>query len=182
MARLRAADAAAMFRACADPTRLRLLALLHDQSEICVGDLVAVLGLPQTTVSRHLAYLRRAGLALVRRDGVWKHYSLAPSAHPFHGAVIECLDRGRPMLVLPLTHEQPLQARFVESSGAGAAIDPELATVDRCRELLDRILPVDSRHRERARAIGETFAAADGSLATSELIGQLAATGEPLRP
>jgi len=102
--------------------------------------------------------------------------------HGGANSVIECLDRGRPMLVLPLTHEQPLQARFVESSGAGAAIDPELATVDRCRELLDRILPVDSRHRERAREIGETFAAADGSLATSTLIGQLAATGEPLRP
>lgn len=95
MARLHAADAAAMFRACADPTRLRLLALLHDEGEICVGDLVAVLGQPQTTVSRHLAYLRRAGLARVRRDGVWKHYSLAPAAHPFHGAVIECLERVR---------------------------------------------------------------------------------------
>ena len=61
------------FRALADPTRLRLLALLR-QEEICVGDLVAALDLPQGTVSRHLATLRRVGLVESRRDGCWVYY------------------------------------------------------------------------------------------------------------
>jgi ArsR family transcriptional regulator len=80
-----------MFRAFSDRTRLRVLHLLKDHQEICVGDLVAVLRAPQTTVSRHLAYLRRAGLVRVRKSGLWKHYSLAPAATGFHGKLLDCL-------------------------------------------------------------------------------------------
>jgi ArsR family transcriptional regulator len=80
-----------MFRAFSDRTRLRILHLLKDQSEICVGDLVSVLEAPQATVSRHLAYLRRAGLVRVRRSGVWKHYSLQPAANGFHRKLLGCL-------------------------------------------------------------------------------------------
>lgn len=61
------------FRALADPTRLRLLALLRDE-ESCVGDLVEVLDLPQGTVSRHLGTLREAGLVEARRSGAWAFY------------------------------------------------------------------------------------------------------------
>lgn len=81
----------AMFRAFSDRTRLRILHLLKDRGEICVGDLVAVLRAPQTTVSRHLAYLRRAGLVQVRQDGLWKHYSLAPTRTRFHRRLLACL-------------------------------------------------------------------------------------------
>jgi ArsR family transcriptional regulator len=63
-------------RALADPVRLRLLHLLAGR-EVCVGDLVAALRLPQPSVSRHLAALRQAGLVAVRRDGLWCHYTLA---------------------------------------------------------------------------------------------------------
>jgi ArsR family transcriptional regulator len=80
-----------MFRAFSDRTRLRILHLLKDRGEICVGDLVAVLRAPQTTVSRHLAYLRRSGLVQVRKDGLWKHYSLAPARTPFHRRLLACL-------------------------------------------------------------------------------------------
>ncbi len=67
---------ARLFKALSDETRLRILALLKD-GELCVCDLMAILGLPQSTVSRHLAYLRNAGLVDDRRQGVWMFYSLA---------------------------------------------------------------------------------------------------------
>ena len=70
-----------VFRALADKTRLRILALLGN-NEVCVCHLHDSLGLPQPTVSRHLAYLRRAGLVDVRRDGVWMHYRVARSLDP----------------------------------------------------------------------------------------------------
>ena len=71
----------AVFKALADKTRLRILALLGN-NEVCVCHLHDSLALPQPTVSRHLAYLRRAGLVDVRRDGVWMHYQVARSLDP----------------------------------------------------------------------------------------------------
>ena len=70
-----------VFKALADKTRLRILALLGN-NEVCVCHLHDSLALPQPTVSRHLAYLRRAGLVDVRRDGVWMHYQVARSLDP----------------------------------------------------------------------------------------------------
>jgi ArsR family transcriptional regulator, arsenate/arsenite/antimonite-responsive transcriptional repressor len=64
-----------LFRALADPTRLRLLNLIADR-EICVCYLVEILRLSQPKISRHLAYLRRAGIVTSRRDGKWMHYRL----------------------------------------------------------------------------------------------------------
>ena len=69
------------FKALADKTRLRILALLAND-EVCVCHIHDSLGLPQPTVSRHLAYLRRSGLVAVRRDGVWMHYRVSPSLDP----------------------------------------------------------------------------------------------------
>ena len=65
-----------LFRALADPTRLRLLNLIADR-EICVCYLVEILRMSQPKVSRHLAYLRRAGMVASRREGKWMHYRLA---------------------------------------------------------------------------------------------------------
>jgi len=79
-----------MFRAFADRTRLRLLNLLRG-GEVCVGDIVAVLDVPQPTVSRHLASLRRSGLVAVERRGLWRIYSLAPPASDFHARLLDCL-------------------------------------------------------------------------------------------
>jgi ArsR family transcriptional regulator len=62
------------FRALADPTRLRILNLLLNEP-VCVCDLAATLGLPQPLVSRHLAYLRSAGLVQDRRCGTRVNYS-----------------------------------------------------------------------------------------------------------
>ena len=78
------------FRAFADPTRLRILHLLRD-GELCVCDIVRTIGAPQPKISRHLAYLRRAGLVLARKEGLWSHYSLAPVRDEFHGKLLDCL-------------------------------------------------------------------------------------------
>ena len=71
---------AQLFKALSDETRLRILSLLTE-GERCVCELMAVLDLPQSTVSRHLAYLRNCGLVEDRRQGVWMYYRLTvPSA------------------------------------------------------------------------------------------------------
>jgi ArsR family transcriptional regulator len=79
-----------MFRAFSDRTRLRILHLLVN-GELCVGELVSILELPQPRVSRHLAYLRKAGLVDVRKSGVWKYYSLAAADSPFHEKIVSCM-------------------------------------------------------------------------------------------
>ena len=63
-------------KALADPTRLRILGLVAG-GEVCVCHLHEALGIPQPTASRHLAYLRRAGLVDGRRQGLWVYYRLA---------------------------------------------------------------------------------------------------------
>jgi ArsR family transcriptional regulator len=79
-----------LFRAFSDPIRLRILHLLRER-EICVGDLVKVLRVPQATASRHLTYLRRARLVHTRKSGLWVYYSLAPAAGRLHTSLLECL-------------------------------------------------------------------------------------------
>jgi len=68
---------AQIFKALSDPVRLRIVLLLQAEGELCVCDLMAVLGLPQSTVSRHLAYLRRSCWVDSRREGVWIYYQLS---------------------------------------------------------------------------------------------------------
>ena len=65
-----------LFRALADRTRLRLLNLMGED-EVCVCFLVEALKLTQPKISRHLAYLRRAGLVGARREGKWMHYRIS---------------------------------------------------------------------------------------------------------
>jgi ArsR family transcriptional regulator, arsenate/arsenite/antimonite-responsive transcriptional repressor len=79
-----------MFRAFSDRTRLRVLELLR-QGELCVGDLVQILRVPQPTASRHLSYLRRAGLVVARKHGLWMFYALAPARNAFHRKLLDCL-------------------------------------------------------------------------------------------
>lgn len=66
-----------IFKALADETRLRILSLLLAFGELCVCDIMAALQLPQSTVSRHLAYLKNAGWVYDRREGIWMYYSLS---------------------------------------------------------------------------------------------------------
>ena len=86
-----------LFRALADPTRLRLLNLIADR-EICVCYLVEILRMSQPKVSRHLAYLRRAGVAASRREGKWMHYRLMTPDDEAAAAILrEVLGRLRQM-------------------------------------------------------------------------------------
>lgn len=79
-----------MFRAFSDPTRLRILHMLGG-GELCVCHIVDVLGVPQPTASRHLAYLRRAGLVAARKEGLWSYYRLARARTALHRKLLDCL-------------------------------------------------------------------------------------------
>jgi ArsR family transcriptional regulator len=68
------------FQALGDRTRLRLLNLMGEQ-EICVCYFVEILGGPQPKISRHLAYLRSAGIVQARREGKWMHYRIVMPPH-----------------------------------------------------------------------------------------------------
>ena len=78
----------ALFQALGDRTRLRLLNLMHG-GEVCVCFFVDVLGEAQPKISRHLAYLRNAGLVTARRDAKWMHYSITLPASEAPRAVLE---------------------------------------------------------------------------------------------
>jgi len=83
---------AQLFKALSDETRLRILSLLT-AGELCVCDLMAVLDLPQSTVSRHLAYLRNSGLVEDRRQGVWMYYRLTTPSSELGEVVASLPDR-----------------------------------------------------------------------------------------
>jgi len=113
-----------VFKALADSTRLRILALLGN-NEVCVCHLHDSLGLPQPTVSRHLAYLRRTGLVTVRRDGVWMHYRVSTSLAPIAQRVVDVAVES--LLEVPTTSQDRKQFQrafgqlYVLDSPAGGA-------------------------------------------------------------
>ena len=83
-------DVPDLFRAFADPTRLRILNVLQER-ELCVCHLCEVLELPQPTASRHLAYLRRVGLVTVRQQGKWKYYAPAEQPQGLEHTLLRCV-------------------------------------------------------------------------------------------
>ncbi len=84
----------AALKAAADPTRTRILKLL-ERGELCVCQVQAVLALAPSTISKHLAILKAAGLVADRRDGRWIHYGLTPDGPNPHAADVLALLRGR---------------------------------------------------------------------------------------
>src|SRR5215475_12596891 len=79
-----------VFKALADPTRIRILGLLT-AGEVCVCNIHESLRLPQPLVSRHLAYLRRAGLVETRKEGLWVHYRMAPRHGDLSGTLLDAV-------------------------------------------------------------------------------------------
>lgn len=77
-----------LFAALADRTRLRLLNLMRGR-EVCVCYFVEILGESQPKISRHLAYLRRAGIVRARREGKWMHYRIEHHANTEAEAILE---------------------------------------------------------------------------------------------
>ena len=83
---------AKLLKALADPVRLRLVNLLLEGREVCVCHLHEALGLPQPTVSRHLAYLRKQGLVSGRKEGLWVYYRLSKAKSNLHRGLVVCLN------------------------------------------------------------------------------------------
>lgn len=79
-----------LFRGFADPTRIRILNVLA-AGELCVCDVVEILDVPQPTVSRHLAYLRRCGLVEATRARRFAHYRLRRPANPVQRNLVACV-------------------------------------------------------------------------------------------
>lgn len=98
------------FKAFADPVRLRLLNLLAG-GEVCVCHLHEALELPQSTVSRHLAYLRRRGLVVGRKEGLWVHYRLAKPGGKLHRKLNDCVEACFGEVDLLQRDRQRLEAR-----------------------------------------------------------------------
>ncbi len=86
-------DLASVFKALGDETRLEILALLVGHGELCVCDLQQVLGIIQSKTSRHLQYLKHAGLLADRRAGLWVHYRITPDLDPERKAIVAVLRR-----------------------------------------------------------------------------------------
>lgn len=88
MVRSKSFDFPRFFQALGDSTRLRLLNLMRDQ-EVCVCYFVEIIGAPQPKISRHLAYLRSAGIVAARREGKWMHYRLVMPPHPGAARILQ---------------------------------------------------------------------------------------------
>lgn len=99
---------ARMFKALSDETRLRILCLLLE-GELCVCDLMAVLQLPQSTVSRHLAYLKNSGWVDDRRCGVWMYYSIAENGSEMRKGILDTLHTALPFLEVAVSDRQRLR-------------------------------------------------------------------------
>jgi ArsR family transcriptional regulator len=116
-----------LFKALADATRLRILGLLLT-GEVCVCDIHESLKIPQPKASRHLAYLRRAGLVDTRREGLWIHYRLGQLANPVLAAIGDAVAHG-------LTHMDAVQrdaARLQKNTGCCLPAPGDLAPVPCC--------------------------------------------------
>jgi ArsR family transcriptional regulator len=117
-----------VFKALADKTRLRILALLGN-NEVCVCHVHDSLKLPQPTVSRHLAYLRKSGLVEARRDGVWMHYQVSRSLSPVAREIVLAAIDALQQLPAATKDRQQFQRTFgqlyvLESADGGACCAP----------------------------------------------------------
>ena len=117
-----------LFEALSDRTRLRILNLLA-LGDICVCYFTELLDAPQPTVSRHLAYLRRAGLVDARREGKWMHYSLARPTDPSAARVLDAV-------LTELKHDREMQRDIKALQSACCAVRLPAALADAPRPSL----------------------------------------------
>ena len=118
---------AAILRALADPTRLRIVGLLLG-GEVCVCDIHESLHIPQPRASRHLGYLRRAGLVNARKQGLWVHYRLADLPDPVIATLVAAVSHC-------LTHLEATgqdQKRLARKTGCCAASVTPASTLPCC--------------------------------------------------
>lgn len=112
-------ELARLFAALADPTRLRLLNMMAGR-EVCVCYFVAVLRQAQPKISRHLAYLRSAGIVSARREGKWMHYRIRWPEDGEAGAILKAA-------LAALAENKEMQADLARLERA--CCDPEKAIV-----------------------------------------------------
>ena len=79
------------FQSMGEEIRVRILALLLAEKELCVCDIMAALQLPQSTASRHLSHLKNSGWIADRKEAVWVHYSLAKQLPPLQQSLLPIL-------------------------------------------------------------------------------------------
>jgi ArsR family transcriptional regulator len=124
---------ALLFAALADRTRLRLLNLIAGR-EVCVCYLVEVLRLGQPKISRHLAYLRSAGVVAARREGKWMHYRMQGPEDAATASILDAVfasfksDREMQSDLSRLARACCEPQRFVALQGAPMPISPVAAT------------------------------------------------------
>lgn len=121
-----------LFCAFSDPARMRILNALAP-GELCVCDLVSLLELPQSTVSRHLAHLRRSNLVEVRRSSRFAYYRLATAKDPFHGEIIDCIHRCFPKIRTLSREREAAAARREWRREHPCGKDSEVATPETTR-------------------------------------------------
>jgi ArsR family transcriptional regulator len=116
-----------LFKALADPTRLRILGLLLT-GEVCVCHIHESLKIPQPKASRHLAYLRRAGLVETRRDGLWMHYRMTRVSDVVIASIVDAVRHA-------LTHLDTVRKdsqRLVKATGCCLPASNQVAAVSCC--------------------------------------------------
>jgi ArsR family transcriptional regulator len=116
-----------LFKALADATRLRILGLLLT-GEVCVCDIHESLKIPQSKTSRHLAYLRRAGLVETRREGLWIHYRMGTFTDPVLSAITDAVRHA-------LTHTETVRRdgeRLQKRTGCSVPSPGEVGSVSCC--------------------------------------------------
>lgn len=96
-------------------------------------------------------------------------------SHGGANSVMEAMTAGVPMLLLPMCNDQPLQAYYLQKSGAGLAFDPDGLTVERCRDALARLLAAGNPYRATAERIRDSYRSRNGAREAAERIAALAA-------
>ena len=99
---------ARLFKSLADETRLQILWLLMGQEELCVCDIMRVLGITQSKASRHLRYLYHLGLVSDRREGLWMYYSLCVTPGSHGDKLLKVAEE----MLAPLPEAQTLRERL----------------------------------------------------------------------
>lgn len=123
--------------------------------------------------ARGIAVAYAPQLALLQRCDVM-------ITHGGSTSVTECLHAGKPMLIIPITHEQPALGRVVEQRGLGRAIAPERITADHVRASLGELLDPGGSARTNARAVGQSYRQRDGASRAAQLIETLGRDRQPI--
>ena len=121
-----------LFKTLSDESRLRIINLLMNMKELCVCDIERTLGFTQTKVSRHLTYLKRAGLVRDRRVGTWILYSLTVTDNLAHNELLTTLNNV--LQLYPALQEDISQLQLTIKKGECATLQTIYPSVIHLRQ------------------------------------------------